>query len=333
LVSGVVVAESAGKPAMVVTTPRYQFAPAQEGKSRYLVQLSKEQATVAAAMNGRVIVKSGKTNASYVLSEGNYAAISASAVGVPGQSAAAGSPPGTQHAGTIVNVIPVDVVQRQGQGAETTLNLNDGIDTGDIVTTRQNGRLRIVLSDGSFLNIGTGSTLKIVRYEPPPHQIQIELTSGHLRVYRAKLGQPGSSWTMQTPTALTGVVGTDFIVEAQANATTVLCMEGVTSVQNIDPAVTGRVILYAGQFTTVARGAAPSHPQRATTPMLQSQIDQTTVGAPEPGGPEAAVPAAPGGWHIGPLSQAESAGLIVGVAAGAAAAIAIPLAIASPSVF
>ena len=167
LVSGAVVSESAGKPAMVVTTPKYQFAPAQEGRCRYVVQLSKEQATVAAAMNGSVIVKSGKANASYVLREGNYAAISASAVGVPGQSVAAGARPEAQHAGTVRNVIPDGVVQRQGQGVETALKVDDGIDTGDIVTTRQNGRLRIVLSDGSLLNIGTGSTLKIVEVRTP----------------------------------------------------------------------------------------------------------------------------------------------------------------------
>ena len=127
------------------------------------------------------------------------------------------------------------------------------------------------------------------------------------------------------------MVGTDFIVEAQPNATTVFCVEGLTSVRNIDPAITGHVILYAGQFTTVARGAAPSDPQLATNSVLQSQIDQTTVGPPEPGGPGAVIPATQVGWHIGSLSEAESVGLIVGAAAGAAAAIAIPLAIASPN--
>ena len=333
LVTGVVVSESAGKSAMVVTTPRYQFAPAQEGKCRYVVQLSKEQATVAAAMNGSVIIKSGKANASYVLHEGNYAAISASAIAVPGQSAAAGAGPKAPHAGTVRNVTPDVMVHRQGQGVEAALKRDEGIDTGDIVTTRQNGRLRIVLADGSLLDIGTGSTLKIVRHEPQPRRTQVELTSGHMRVRVAKLTQPGSSWTVQTPTALTEVAGTDFIVEAQPNATTVFCIEGLTSVRNIDPAVTGHVILYAGRFTTVARGAAPSDPQVGTNPVMQSQIDQTNVGPPEPGGPGEVMPAARVGWHIGSLSEAASAGLIVGAAAGAAAAIIIPLAIASPSSF
>jgi ferric-dicitrate binding protein FerR (iron transport regulator) len=331
LVTGVVVSESTGKTVMVVTTPGYQFAPAQEGKCRYVVQLSKEQATVAAAMNGAVIIKSGKANASYVLHEGNYAAISASAIAMPGQSAGAG--PEAPHAGTARNVTPDVMVQRRGQRVETALKGDDGIGTGDIVTTRQNGRLRIVLADGSLLDIGTGSTLKIARYEPQPRRTQIELTSGHMRVRVVKLSQPGSSWTVQTPTALIEVAGTDFIVEAQPNATTVFCIEGLTSVRNIEPAITGHVILYGGRFTTVARGATPSEQQVATNLVLQSQIDQTNVGPPEPGGPGEVMPPAPVGWHIGSLSQAASAGLIVGAAAGAAAAIVIPLAIASPSAF
>ena len=331
LISGVVVSESAGKPDIVVTTPKYQFAPAQDGNCRYVVQLSKGQATVVAAMSGSVIVKPRKTNARYVLHEGNYAAISASAVGVPGESADAGARPEASHAGIVVNVIPDNVVQRQGQGAEAALKGNDGIDTGDIITTRQNGRLRIVLADGSSLNIGTGATLKIVRYEPQPPQTRIELTSGHMRVRAVQLSESGSRRTVQTPTAVAVVAGPDLIVEAQPDATTVLCIEGPASVRNIDRAIIGHVILYAGQFTTVARGRAPSDPQRATNSVLQSQIDQTTVGPPEPGGPHAARPAAQVGWHIGSLSETESRGLIVGAAAGAAAAIAIPLAIASPS--
>jgi hypothetical protein len=103
------------------------------------------------------------------------------------------------------------------------------------------------------------------------------------------------------------------------------------SVRNIDPAINGHVILHAGHFTTIARGAAPTDPQLTTLSMLQSPIDQTTVGPPEPGGPGEVMPAAKVGWHIGSLSEAASAGLVVGAAAGAAAAIIIPLAIASPS--
>jgi len=331
LVSGAVVSEGAGKPDIVVTTPKYQFAPAQDGGSCYTVQLSKEQAIVAAAIKGSVIVKPRKTNARYVLQEGSYAAISASAVGVPGQSPGAGGRPEARHAGTVLNVIPDSVVQRQAQGAETAPKVGDGIDTGDIIKTKQNGRLGIVLSDGSRLNIGPGSTLKIVRLELQPPQTQIELTSGQMRVRAVQLSQPGSSRTVQTPTAIAWVVGPDSIIEAHPNATTVLCIEGLTSVGNIDPAITEHVVLSAGRFTEIAQGRAPSDPQTAPNSVLQSQMDQTSVGLPEPGGPGAVVPTLQIGWHIGDLSEAESIAAIAGTSALVAAAIAIPLALVSPS--
>jgi len=331
LVSGAVVSEGAGKPDILVTTPKYQFAPAQDGSCRYLVQLSKEQAIVAAAMKGSVIVKPSKTNARYVLHEGSYAAISSTAVGVPGQSAGVSGRPEAWHAGTVLNVIPDSVVQRQGQGAETALKVGDGIDTGDIITTKQNGRLGIVLSDGSRLNIGPGSTLKIVRLELQPPQTQIELTSGRMRVRAVQVSQSGSNRTVQTPTAIVWAIGPDVIIEARPNATTVLCIEGLASVGNIDPAITGHVIVSAGKFTDVVGGRAPSAPQSATNSVLHSQMDQTDVGLPEPGGPGAVMPTLQIGWHIGDLSEAESIAVVVGTPAGVAAAIAIPLALASPS--
>jgi ferric-dicitrate binding protein FerR (iron transport regulator) len=329
LISGAVVSEGVGKADIVMTTPKYQFAPAQDESYRYLVQLSKEQAIVAAAMKGNVIVKPRKTNARYVLHEGSYAAIPATAVGVPGQSGGTGGRPEAGHAGTVLNVIQDSVVQRQGRGVETVLKVGDAIDTGDIITTKQNGRLRVVLSDGSLLNIGPGSSLKIVRFELQPPQTQVELTSGRMRVRAVQPSQSSSSRTVQTPTAMVWV-GPDLIIEAHPNATTVLSIEGAAAVANIDPAITQHVIVSAGKFTDVAGGRAPSDPQSATNSVLQSQMDQTRVGLPEPGGPGAVMSTPQEGWHIDDLSPDESLGVIVGTPAVLAATIAA-LALASPS--
>ena len=91
------------------------------------------------------------------------------------------------------------------------------------------------------------------------------------------------------------------------------------------------MILHAGQFTTVKRGAAPAEPQPTNNTALLNQMQQTEVGPPEPGGPGQVASSSGERWHIGPLSEAETLGLIGGAVAAAAAAIIIPLAIASPS--
>jgi hypothetical protein len=327
LLSGAVVSESVGKATMIVSTPAYEFAPAQEEECRYTVQLSRMQAIVAAAMKGNVIVKARDASGSYILQEGTYAAIPPSAAGVPGQATAAGGQLGAEHAGTVSNVIPGGVVQRRGQGAEIPLKENDGIDWGDVVRTLESGRLRIALSDGSFLNIGSGSTMKIITYDPKTQQTQIQLTSGRMHVWVVQPTQPGSSFKVQTPTAVTGLVGPDFIVEAEADVTRVFCLEGMVSVQNIDAAVAGQVILHAGEFTEVARVVPPSAPERAPYSLLQGEINET-MPVPPAGGRRLGAPA---GWHIGSLSEAESIGLLVGIGAGAAAGIAIPLVTGGPA--
>ena len=330
LASGGVVSESAGKPTLIVATLRHQFAPAGDGKCRYLVQLSPGQTPTAAALNGNVIVKSGKTDAGFVLREGYYAALSLEVKQAPAQSEPAGATPAVPLAGTVLNVTPDAVVQRQAQGTETGLKEGDSIDVGDLVMTRQSGRARIMLVDGSQINLGPGSTLKVAKHQPQPQQTQLELTAGHLRVWVAKLSQPGSSWTVQTPTAMAVAVGTDsFIVDAQPHAASIYAIDGLTVVRSADPAAGGSVTLQPGQFTTINSGSAPSGPGKATDPLLQAQLDATDVGPTVPSGQRAAAPAPPSGWHIGPLSAAEAAGIAVGAAGITAASIAIYNATAS----
>jgi hypothetical protein len=275
-------------------------------------------------MEGDVVIEARDAGGSYILREGTYAAISPGAAGVPDEGAAAGGQLGAEHAATVRDVISEGEVQRQGQGAEIPLEVNDGINSGDVVQTLRRGRLRIALADGSILNIGSGSTMRIIRHDARAQRTEIQLTSGRMRVWPAKLVQPGASFKVQTPTAVAGLVGSDFIVEVLAEATRVYCIQGMVSIQNIDAAVAGQAILHPIEFTEVARGLPPAAPEGVTDTLLQAQINQTTV-LPAGGRRAAAV-----GWHIGSLSEAESVGLVVGLAAGTAAAIAVPLITAAP---
>jgi hypothetical protein len=278
-------------------------------------------------MEGDVVIEARDAGGSYILREGTYAAISPGATGLPDEGAAAGGQLGGKRAGTVSYVIPDGVVQRVGRGAEIPLKVNDEVDWEDVVRTLQVGRLRIALSDGSFLNLGTGSIMKVVKHDPKAQQTQIELTWGAMRVWVVKLTQPGSSFMLQTPTAVTGVVGADFIVEAQPFATRVYCIEGMISVRNIDPAVTGQAILHAGEFTTVAPGLSPTAPVKASDELLQSEIDQTMV-PPAAGGRRRLA----AGWHIGSLTEGQTIGVLAELAVGGTADIAVPLLTApSPS--
>jgi hypothetical protein len=325
LLSGAVVSESIGKPTMIVTTPTYRFGPAQETESRYRVQLSEEQTTLAAAMEGNMIITAWEGGEGFILREGTYVSIPPGALGKTDQAATPAGRLGADHAGTIKYVVPEGVVKRQGEGAEKTLKVDDIVNWQDVARTSENGRLRVALADGSFLNVGSGSTLKILRHAPDMQQIQVDLNSGAVRAWT----RPDTNFNVQSPTAAVHATGSDFIVQAQLDGARVYCIEGMVSIQNADPAVGGQVILHAGEFTKVDRRLPPSAPAPAPNTLLQSQIDLLAVPPANANRQMAAKPLP--GWHIGSLREAESVGLLAGIAAGAAAAIAVPLATATPA--
>jgi hypothetical protein len=168
--------------------------------------------------------------------------------------------------------------------------------------------------------------MRIINHEAPAQQTQVELTQGLMRAEVAKRTQPGGSFRVQTPTAVMGVVGRDFIVEAEIDVTVVYCLEGMVAVQNINPAISGQVTLHEGEYTYVARGLPPSAPMQTPHPVLQSQINQTNVGPPTA---TATATASKVPWHIGSLSEADSILLAAGI--GAAAALAIPAITSGPA--
>ena len=87
LQSGAVIVQTSSSPTIAVSTSKHRFEPAQLGDCRYLVRLSVDQATTAAAMKGNVLIRPFNKSGSYLLREGDYAAIDADASGIP-------SPPG-----------------------------------------------------------------------------------------------------------------------------------------------------------------------------------------------------------------------------------------------
>lgn len=234
--------------------------------------------------------------------------------------AAGGAPQAVRSAGTVTGAIPSETVQRQGQGAAHPLALRDSVNWQDVVQTQQTGRVRITLLDGSFLNVGARSVMRIVEHNPQTQQTQVELTLGRVRSQVVKLTKPGASFQMRTQTAVIGVVGTIFVVEASQNSTHVICIEGQVTVQNINPAIVGQVQLGPGQSTVVASGAAPTTAAATNATELQTSLGETEVqpgaatatGAQTPPGPSGAGGAAGGASGAGTT-------ITVGTAAAAAA--------------
>ena len=178
------------------------------------------------------------------------------------------------------------------------------------------GRVRIKLLDGSFLNVGSRTEVKVTMQNAASQQTQVSLPSGLLRAEVVHRTTPGGSFQVQTPTATVGVVGSVIIVLALQDSTQVWCVEGVCTVQTAD----GTVTLQPGQSTSVHKNRKPGAAVVTTDAQLQAEISLTSILG-SGGGAAGAGGVLLAGWHIGSLSTAASVGLAVGVGAGVAGAV------------
>src|SRR5579872_7036174 len=125
---------------------------------------------------------------------------------------------GAQAAGSVAALDPS--ATRNGAG----LKLRDELQTDKA------GRLRVNLRDGSILSLGSNSHLRVVVHNAVAQQTTLELLYGRLRSQVVKLTQPNSRFEVRTPTAVAGVIGTDFVIIATADRTTVIVFSGIVQV-------------------------------------------------------------------------------------------------------
>jgi hypothetical protein len=183
-----------------------------------------------------------------------------------------------QPAGKVANAIPEETVQRSGQTAQAPLKVHDGVLWEDTVRTLGNGRVRIALEDGSLINIGARSVMRITKHDAESQQTEIELQLGKLRGQVVKLSKPGASFQVKTNTAVIGVVGTILIIDALPKLTHVRCLEGMVNVKNLNPAIAGETTLHAGEQTNVGAGQAPAPAAPSPPAEISSDLNLTNAG-------------------------------------------------------
>lgn len=183
-----------------------------------------------------------------------------------------------QLAGKVSKEIPEETVQRAGQNAQAPLKVQDAVNWGDDIRTLKNGRVQIALLDGSTLNVGARSELKVTKHDVASGQTAIELTVGKMRADVVKITQPGGSFQVKTQTAVIGVVGTSLIIDATLHNTHVICLEGHVVVSSINGALGGVAHLHGGESTNVPRGGPPGGVSQTPTGDVHSDINETSIG-------------------------------------------------------
>jgi hypothetical protein len=215
-----------------------------------------------------------------------------------------------QRAGEISRLIPAANIER---GTKTiTASPKSVVDWQDLVNTQVNARARVSLDDGSVLNVGSQSSMKVEKHDASAQQTQLELTYGKLRSQAQKIAKPDGKFEVRTPAGVAGVVGTDFYVGYDNGTMNVIAFEGVVRVCNLAGVC---VLVKAGQMTSVRNGdsSAPLTPAQATLDILTEAAEATNVGS---AGPSPVRGIEQAGGHPGMVM-----GIVLGVVA------AVPIAI------
>jgi len=247
-----------------------------------------------------------KTKSPYALA---LAVLSSFLIAIPADLAAAPQT-AVQRAGEVSRVIPAVSIAR---GTKTLpASAKSVVDWQDLVNTQANARARISLDDGSVLNVGSESSIKVVKHDAGAQQTELELTYGKLRTQAQKIAKPSGKFEVRTPAGVAGVVGTDFFAgyDATTNTMNVIVFEGFVKVCNLAGVC---VIVKAGQMTNVRNGdnAGPTPPVQAPLDLLVATSKDTDSGAPTIGtgvGPHLGV-----WWTVVIVAGAVGTGLGVGL--------------------
>jgi hypothetical protein len=185
------------------------------------------------------------------------------------------------RAGSVTALLPSAKIERAG--STTAAAPGAEVQENDLLRTDDHGRVRVKLLDQSVLSIGVKSQLRVVRHDSTSRQTSVELNFGKLRAQVAKITRAGGRFEVRTPTAVAGVIGTDFGVDASdPDVTRFICISGSVQLSSSDPNVPGTITCRGGTTVTVRRGKPPDQPERATGDQMETwktitEPDQSSV--------------------------------------------------------
>jgi hypothetical protein len=182
--------------------------------------------------------------------------------------------PGGQRAGEVSKMIPAVGIQRSSQ--TLTAAVKTPVLWEDLLSTQTGGRARIALDDGSVLNVGSETSLRIAKHDGGAQQTDLELTYGRLRSQVPKIAKPGGKFEVRTPAGVAGVVGTDFYLAYANGVMQLIVFQGIVHFCTL----MGQCIDVAEGMSSTARinDTQPSSPEKPTPEMLTDATLSTAIG-------------------------------------------------------
>lgn len=136
----------------------------------------------------------------------------------------------------------------------------------DEFRTSRRSRVKILFSDNSLMALGPNSQLKILSYLYQPEEKlrkgKINVKQGlYMYVINKSQNHKDSEIRIVTPTANIAARGTQGYLSVSDTNTIVANESGTVEVSNIDPTVSGTVIVGESQLTQVEEGKPPTEPE------------------------------------------------------------------------
>ncbi len=186
------------------------------------------------------------------------------------------APGASERAGEVSRIIPAVSIARGTKSIAASARTV--VDWLDVLNTQPSARARVSLDDGSVLNVGSDSSIHIVKHDAGAQQTDLELSLGKVRSQAQKITQPNGKFEVHTPAGVAGVVGTDFYTAYENNIMTVIVFEGFVRVCNLAGVC---VAVKAGQMTTIRNGDSSSPVvTQAALSVLSDAIASTLLEAP-----------------------------------------------------
>jgi hypothetical protein len=199
-----------------------------------------------------------------------------------------------QSIGSITAIEGEVYLSHKGDTAAFPAMLGDPIYLYDHIQTEEESRVQLLFKDESLLNLAENTYIQITEHIYSPEKNRrssvFRIMMGKVRAIVGRYFRgAGSRYKVSTPTAIIGVRGTHFVVDATlSDETTVVCIDSATDlvVRNIEEDVPGEVILTTGLMTKVLEGMPPSLSTAAPDDFMMRLLMDTRVMLPTlQGGP------------------------------------------------
>jgi hypothetical protein len=187
--------------------------------------------------------------------------------------AAAGQAVSVPAAGQVSRLLPD--VQIDRASLQVVAAISAPVNWNDELRSGPTGRVHITLNDGSLLNLGSNSALRILQHDAQAQRTTLDLAMGRMRGQVIKLSRPGAKFEIRTPVGVAGLVGTDFYLLATPDYTELIVFEGAVSFTAFS---SGQAIaVTSGMKLLLSRDGIFQGPTPATPQEMQDAMDSTDI--------------------------------------------------------